>query len=100
MNIFQKLYDWIKGLKTPQWYVDLMNNLQITLIRALEQIGKEALASIKDKIIEVAGQDISNEQKFKIVFNFTKSLLPTLKDSVINAIINLLVLTLKEKKII
>ena len=98
ITIFQKAYDWIKNWSAPKSYVDLMGSLQMAIFVALEQIGKEAIAQIRDKIIEVAADDsLSNEQKFWVVFDFSRSLIPTLKDSVINAVINILVLALKNK---
>lgn len=95
MNIFQRLYDKIKSWKAPVWYVNLMAELQKAIMSALLQIGKEAINSIKDKILEVAQEKISNEEKFKKVFNYAKSLVPKARDSAINAVINNIVLQFK-----
>jgi hypothetical protein len=94
-NWVQRLYDRIKSRQAPAWYVNLMGQLQTAIIAALMQIGKEAINAIKDKIIETAQENISNEEKFKKVFNYAKSLVPKVKDSALNAIINTIVLQFK-----
>lgn len=97
MSIFQNVYDWIKNIKTPNWLRALLQEIQDILVATILSIGKEYLDQITAKILEVNGQNIPPEMKFKIVFNFSKNLLPQAKDSVLNALINLLVLRMKEQ---
>jgi hypothetical protein len=101
MNIIQKLYNKIRGIKTPLWYVELGQFVQNLIMEITMQIGKEAMESIKNKIIEVSDKDISNKEKFDKVFDFArKELMLTIKDRWINLIIETLVNQLKKKRII
>ena len=61
-----------------------------------------ALEAIKGKIIEVSQEDISNEEKFKKVFDYIRAELNMehIKDSLVNLLIELAVNRLKAKNII
>jgi hypothetical protein len=97
MTFWQKWYDKIKAWEAPKWFTDLMAECQAAFLAALYQIGKDQMNAIKDKVIEVAGSDMSNDDKFKSVFNYVKSINISIKDSVLNALINAIVLALKNK---
>lgn len=97
ITIFQKAYDAIKKWQAPKWFSDLMGEAQAVFLATLYQIGKAQMEAIKDKVIEVAGSNMSNEDKFKAVFNYAKSINISIKDSVLNALINAIVLALKNK---
>ena len=91
MGMVQKIYDWIKSLKTPSWLKEIFDELQGIIISTLLQIGKEYITGLSDKIIEVANMDITSEKKFKLVFQWGKQNIPDIKDSVLNLAIELLV---------
>jgi len=97
ITIFQKAYDGIKKWQAPKWFVDLMGDCQSIFLATLYQIGKDQIEAIRDKIVEVASSPISNEDKFKEVFNYCKGINVNVKDSVLNALINAIVLALKNK---
>ncbi len=65
---------------------------------ALLQVGEDIIQRIKDKIIEVSKKEISNEEKLKEVVAYAKSLAPTLKDSVINLLVEMLVSQAKKEQ--
>ncbi len=96
----QKLYDKIKAWSAPPWFVALMGDVQSIFLETLYQIGKAQMEAIKVKIIDVASSDMTNEDKFKAVFKYAKGININIKDSVLNALINAIVLALKNKGII
>lgn len=102
MELFQKLYDFFKNLPVPEWLKKLISEINDIIINVLTQIGKEALEAIKTKIIEVAGEDLTNEEKFKRVFEYAKIALNLthLKDSAINLAIEMLFNILKKEKLV
>ena len=103
MTWVQRLYDKIRFWKTPSWFSDLMGDVQTIFLATLYQIGKEKFESIKSKILEVANSDMPNTgvgSKFEVVYNYAKSIKPDFKDSVLNALINAIVLGLKDKGVI
>jgi len=77
-----------------------MGDVQSIFLQTLFTIGKAQLELIKAKIIEVAQTGMKPEEKFEAVFNYTKSIQINIKDSVLNTLINALVLGLKNKGII
>lgn len=97
ITIFQRAYDWIKKQTAPKWFVSLMADVQSIFLEMLYQIGKAQLEAIKAKIMEVAQTDMKPEQKFKAVFDYAKNINIDIKDSVLNTLINALVLGLKNK---
>jgi hypothetical protein len=97
ITIFQKVYDAIKKWQAPKWFTTLMGECQSIFLATLYQIGKDQMEAIKDKVIEVAGSTMSSEDKFKEVFNYCKSININIKGSVLNALINAIVLALKNK---
>lgn len=98
-SIFQKAADWIHSLITPQWLKKLLADLQDILLGIVYSVGIDYLNQIQVKILEVNNQNIPPEEKFRIVFRFSKDLLPTAKDSILNALINMLVLKIKKENI-
>jgi len=96
--MFQKLYDWFKNIKTPIWWKDLMADLQVVLISILTQVAKGFIESLQEKIIEISQKPLTNKEKFEEVFKYAKFLLPTLKDSYVNLLIEVLVNRLKTNK--
>jgi len=93
--MFQAIYDFIKGVKTPLWLKTLLGELQKLIIATALSIGKEYLKNLENKIFEVSNMNIPSEEKFKIVFKFGKDTMPSIKDSVLNLIIEILVSLLK-----
>ncbi len=100
MSIFQSLYDTIKNIKTPKWYKALMAEVQDLIISIILQVGKDYVHQLQFKILEVSKMNIPSEQKFVLVFNFGKELIPTIKDSFLNLLIETLVNRLKINKVI
>lgn len=101
MNPFQRAYDWFKNLTAPQWLRQIIKTLNDLLISLALQIGKNAINKIKAKIIEVADNPkLTNEDKFKEVFDFTIELSPQLSERYINLLIESLVNQLKEDSVI
>jgi len=96
----QKIIEKIQGIKAPAWYVDLMGDMQDVFLNVLYQIGKEQLEAIKNKVIEVAESEVSNEEKFQKVFDYARTIRINLKDSVLRALIEAIVVSLKRKKVI
>lgn len=92
-----KIGDWIKGLITPKWLKKLLKELQDIIVSIIYSVGMDYLNQIQVKILEVNNQNIPPEEKFRIVFRFSKDLLPTAKDSILNALINMLVLKIKKE---
>ena len=82
----------------PQWVKNVLNVIWDILKSILIQVGKEALGKIKAKIIEVNSQNISNEKKFQIVYDYAKSLIPNMKESALNLLIESLVNQLKSRE--
>ena len=100
MGIFQKLADMIKGFKTPGWLKVILQEIQSILVVIALQVGKDYLTNLQNKIISVSQLDVSNTEKFRQVFNYGKQLLPTIKDSYLNLLIELLVSRLKVNKVV
>ena len=100
MGILQKIYDSIKSFKAPTWLKNILQEIQNILVQVMLQVGKEYISKIQDKIIEVSKYDINNKEKFRAVFDFTKALTPTLKDSAINLLLETLVSKLKKDEVI
>ena len=95
--MFQTIYDFIKNIKTPLWLKIFLAEVQKVLIATLLNIGREYLVKLENKIIEVAGTNMSNKDKFNAVYTYGKIQFPNIKESVLNALIEMLVLTLKSK---
>ena len=100
MPFVQQWYDTIRRWQAPKWFVALMGDIQSIFLETLYQIGKGQMELIKAKIVEVANSNLSSEDKFKAVFEYAKGINIEVKESVLNALINALVLGLKNKGII
>ena len=100
MGILQKIYDSIKGFKTPGWLKNILQEVQNILVQVMLQVGKEYITRIQNKIIEVSKYDVNNKEKFRVVFDFTKALGLNLKDSLVNLLIETLITKLKSQTII
>ena len=99
MSPFQAVYDFIKNLKTPVWIKNILQVIQDILIEVCLDITKDTVARLEAKIIEVAGENLSNEAKFKKVFNYCRSeLLITVKDNLLRLLIEALLARLKASK--
>ena len=101
---FQKMYDTIKNWKAPQWFYDLMGEIQTIIISILMQVGKSYIDQITDKIIDIAKEDIPPEAKFERVFEYVRVELglsvEQIKDSALNLLIEMLVSKCKADKTI
>jgi hypothetical protein len=100
MNIIQKAYNWFNNLKTPKWLKILLQEVQDVLLRVLIQVGKDYVQLIQEKIIAVSKEDWSNERKFKEVFEYGKWMIPTMKDSILRLLIEVIVNKLKGQEAI
>lgn len=96
MNIFQKIGEWIKGI--PSWLKTFLDMVWDILWAVMQEVSKQAYEALKNKIIEVAGKNITNDQKFNEVWNFAKKdLMISIKDSALSLLIESLVSLLKRK---
>ena len=96
-----KLYEWFDNLKAPDWLSAMLYELQLILWNITLEVGKDYIESVKEKIISVAKEDISNKEKFDKVYNYAKTLGGiTIKDRYLHLIIESTVNFLKEKEII
>lgn len=100
MSIFQKIYDKIKNFHTPRWIVGILKEVQDILISIMIQVGKDYLTKMRNKIAEVSYENISNTEKFKKVFNYGKILLPTIKDSTLNLLIEVIFSRFKKNRMV
>ena len=102
MGLLQKIYDTIKRIRTPRWLKVILGEMQELVIAILLRVGKQYLESIKEKIIEVNGMHISNEEKFNKVFDYCREELnlSEMRESALDYIIQFLVTKLKGQKII
>lgn len=97
----QSIYNWLKGVKTPPFWRELMQSLQDIIFAILVNITKSEIEKIKAKIIEVGGLDISNQEKFNKVKNFmVVEIGINLRDSLVHLLIESLVNILKESRAI
>ena len=90
-----KIWDGIVAFFSQGWVKAIIKAITSILGDVLKQVGKEALEKIRAKILEVSATNMSNKQKFDTIFNFVKSLVPGLKDSAINLLIETLYNQLK-----
>lgn len=100
MSNFQKAYDFFKGIKPPAWLSAMFYEIQMMIWSITLSVGKEYINSVKEKIIEVAKEDISNEEKFKKVWDYSKTLGVTIKDRYLNLLIESIYNWIKEKGIV
>lgn len=96
------IFDWIKNIFKSDWMKAILAFVLDRIKEILSQVGKDALNHIKKKIIEVGSNtNYDNKKKFEIVFEYVKSMIPALRDSAINLLIETLVNQLKaEKKLV
>lgn len=101
-SIFQKMYDKISTWDLPDWFKDWLGEIQELIFSICMQIGKDLITEIENKIVEVSGEDISSIEKFDKVFDYCRDTLNIVKirDSFLNAIIEILVAKLKDNGII
>src|SRR3990167_72087 len=99
MSIFQKAADFIKSIKSPKWYKILMREIQDIIIAIMIRVGKDYVSQLQSHILEVSKMDMSNEKKFRMVFNYGKELIPSIKDSALNLLIETLINRLKTNKV-
>jgi len=103
MSIFQKAYDFIKGIKTPKWLVEVLRYIQDNvLIPSLQKMGELAWAELQRVVIKASKMDVSNQKKFDYVYAEIKknASFKNVKDSFLNLSIEIVVNDLKSKGII
>jgi len=91
---------WLKNLIGASWFKAILNVIWGILKDAFVTFGKNKIEKIKAKIVEASKLEISGEEKFKLVFDYVKSLVPTAKDSLIDTVIQSLVSYLKKTGVI
>jgi len=84
---------WFAGL--PQWTKDILKVVWEIIKNILLTVGKDTVGKITVKIVEVSKLSVNNDKKFQMVFEYAKSLLPGMKDSAINLLIESLYNKLK-----
>jgi len=98
-TIWQKMYDAIDGISTPDWLVGLLQRVQDIIFQIILQIGKDYLDKLKDMIIKTAKESITNEAKFKKVYDFALvELKLSISDSQLRLLIESVYSSLKSDK--
>jgi hypothetical protein len=102
MNVFQRIYDWLRALKTPKWIDEMFEYMLNNIIfPALSQLKEEALTDLQQYIIEASKLDVAswpdrfNYVKEKFTFKWAAKL--SLSDKDIIWIIQLVYSELKKK---
>ena len=89
------MWKWLKSIFSSGWMKAILQFILSHLKTVLVQVGKEVYDRVKAKIVEVSGMQITNKEKFDLVFKYAKGLLPEIKDSALNLLIESLVNQLK-----
>ena len=105
MNLFQRVYNWIKDWTTPQWLKDALDMIIFdVVIPTIKELGEEGYNEFVRLIIEASKMDISGQKKFDYVYSEVckgwargKA---NITESFINRAIELVFAELKERKII
>ena len=99
MKFFQRIYDAIKGIKTPSWLRAIFAEIQTLLISIALQVGKNYLEDIKSKILAVSVEDISGSEKFDKVFDYCRKelRLHDIKDEYLDLLIQSVVTVMKKR---
>ena len=97
MNLWQKVYNWLDSLKTPEWLKVILGELQDILVSVLLQTSQVFISQLEQQIIAVNDKYPDNKQKFEAVYKWTMSQGQGLKDSAVNLLIETCVARLKAK---
>jgi len=94
-SIFQRAYDWIKGIKSPQWLVDMLQELQDIMVTIFMTAGKAYIKYLEELILDaVKRTDLTDREKFEFVFNNARAsgiqALNDLRDNELTTLINYL----------
>jgi len=102
-SIFQKMADFIRAMKTPDWLLQLLEVIQNDILfPVLGEIGKSGVDFLTAQIIAESKKDIPGTQKLENVassFRETFSL-KNIGDRALNMAINILVMKLTEQGLI
>ena len=102
-SFFTGLMDKVKAVISSDWFQSTFKYITNNIVKPLiEDLGEEVTGYIKGRMVFAATQDWSAGDKFKYVFNETKTKFTAknLKTSALNAGINLFYLELKKQGII
>jgi len=100
MGMFQAIANKIKAFRWP-WLSNVLRWLQDTIIEISFEVGKQVIAEMEAKIIEVATKNISWEEKWQTVYDYAKKTLKvSISDRWINLLIEVLVNRLKDERAI
>ena len=84
----------------PKWLQEILTVLWEILKNLLTQVGEPLVQKLTTKIIEVSTMSVNNDKKFQLVYDYAKSLLPGMKDSAINLLIESIYNKLKVQKVV
>jgi len=87
MNIFQKIMNWFKRLRLPEWLSRTIETLMTDIIYPmLVAIGKEAWNLIQELVIKASKMDATPKEKFDFVVSEFKETYndPSISDRVLN----------------
>ncbi len=101
--MFQKVANWIKGWKSPSWFISLTNWLQnVIIVPTLQSIGSELWQNLQGLVIEANKMNVSGQEKAVWVFQQFRITWPLEKISnhLLNLVIELCVAELKKKGVI
>lgn len=86
----------------PRWLIEMCTKIGELVFSLLKAAGQVYIIKIEEMIIETKDKypNASDEEKFKIIFDFAKVLLPMWKDSKIDTLIQNLFIKLKDSKMV
>ena len=102
MNFFQTPYNALLRWKC-RWFCDLMGWIQMNVIwPSMQAVGQAGKDFIIQQIKDVAEMDISNEDKFKYVFDKCRAAftIKIISDNLLDTMIQILFSMLKAKGIV
>ena len=100
MSWFTKIYWGIKIWKAPKLLKKIINHAGRIIASSLLQIGVDNMESIKREIRKVDNEKIPGTEKFKLVADYAKTLLPGMPKDILNTVIQETFTTLKDKEIV
>lgn len=103
ISFFQKTYDLIKSMKSPEWFKTLTYFLlHNVIIPSLLKMGQAAVLQLENTIRYAAEQDWDNEEKYKYVWDTMRKSYSKdeIKDNILNLGIELILAMLKKKGVI
>lgn len=102
MNPFQRAYDYLKSLKTPDWLKRLLGMIEEIAVEVFTQIGEEAKNYLKEEIYRQAKLEITGRKKLdNVITGFReKYAMIAIGNYALNLAIELLLGELKKSEVL